>query len=58
VVLDLLILGSEIGGVAVALQLVSGISFRYWAIPVGFPGRVLLWLRTVDFVEKAVSSRG
>ena len=38
--LALLTLAAEIGGVALALQLIPGISFRVWAMPVG----ILIWL--------------
>src|SRR5689334_23980703 len=33
VALNLLVLASEIGGIAMALQLATGISFRLWAVP-------------------------
>src|ERR1043165_9128845 len=39
-VIDLLVLASEIGGACLGLQLLSGIPFFYWAIPVAF----LVWL--------------
>src|SRR5437867_264614 len=35
-VLNVLVLGSELGGLSMAMQLISGISFRYWALPVAF----------------------
>lgn len=36
VVLDLLLLAAEIGGVSIALQLATGIALRRWVIPVAF----------------------
>jgi Mn2+/Fe2+ NRAMP family transporter len=57
-VLDVLILGSEIGGASVALQLGSGMSFQWWAIPVGFLAWLLIWTRSFGFIEKAVSFAG
>ena len=38
-----LVLASEIGGVSLALQMATGISFRWWAMPVAFAGWFLLW---------------
>src|SRR5262249_7557807 len=32
-VLNLLVLSSEVGGVAMAMELSTGVSFRWWAIP-------------------------
>ena len=40
VLLHVLTLTAEIGGISFALQLVSGVSFAAWAIPVG----ALIWL--------------
>jgi NRAMP (natural resistance-associated macrophage protein)-like metal ion transporter len=57
-VLDVLILGSEIGGASVALQLASGLSFQWWAIPVGLLVWLLIWTRSFGFIEKAVSFAG
>ncbi|HSU31281.1 MAG TPA: divalent metal cation transporter [Bryobacteraceae bacterium] len=57
-VLDVLILGSEIGGASVALQLASGVSFQWWAIPVGVVAWLLIWTRSFGFIEKAVSFAG
>src|SRR5947209_14078478 len=57
-VLDLLILGSEIGGASVALQLESGIAFQWWAIPVGLLCWLLIWTRSFGFIERAVSFAG
>src|SRR5437867_13183820 len=34
IIIDLLVLASEIGGASLALQLVTGISIRIWAIPI------------------------
>src|ERR1043166_7116704 len=33
-IIDFLVLASEIGGVCLGLQLLTGISFPYWALPV------------------------
>jgi Mn2+/Fe2+ NRAMP family transporter len=53
-----LVLASEIGGVALALQMLSGISFRWWALPVGLLAWLLLWKGTFGLIEKGVSLLG
>src|SRR2546430_11161927 len=40
VLVNLLVLASEIGGASVALELATGIGYQWWALPVAF----LLWL--------------
>ena len=57
-VVSFLVLAAELGGVAIALQLVSGVSYRWWAIPVGFVVWVLLWRGTFGLIEKGVSVLG
>src|SRR4051812_28353660 len=39
-IIDFLVLASEIGGVCLGLQLLTGIHFSLWALPVAF----LIWL--------------
>ena len=58
VVLHFLTLGAEIGGVAFALQLVTGISFQLWAIPVGILMWLFLWRATFDAIEYSTSTLG
>jgi Mn2+/Fe2+ NRAMP family transporter len=58
VIINLLVLAAEIGGMSLALQLVTGISFRWWAIPVGFLTWLLLWKGTFGLIEKGVSLLG
>ncbi len=58
VLINLLVLAAEIGGMSLALQLVTGISFRWWAIPVGFLTWLLLWKGTFGLIEKGVSLLG
>ncbi len=54
----LLVLAAEIGGVAVALQLTTGIAFQWWALPVGFAVWLLLWKATFGLIENGVSLLG
>ncbi|HEX8246124.1 MAG TPA: divalent metal cation transporter, partial [Longimicrobium sp.] len=57
-VVDVLILASEIGGVCLALQLVTGVSYRLWALPVGLFAWLLLWKGTFGVLEKGVALLG
>ncbi|HET8612203.1 MAG TPA: divalent metal cation transporter [Sphingomonas sp.] len=57
-VVDFLVLGAEIGGVCIALQLLTGISFQWWAIPVAFAVWLTAWLGTFDFIENGVALLG
>jgi Mn2+/Fe2+ NRAMP family transporter len=56
--LHLLTLAAEIGGVALALQLITGISFRIWAIPVGILIWLFLWRASFDAIEYSTASLG
>ncbi|RWC26401.1 MAG: divalent metal cation transporter [Mesorhizobium sp.] len=55
---NLLVLSAEIGGVAIAAELATGISFRWWALPVAFLAWLLLWKGTFGLIEKGVSMLG
>jgi Mn2+/Fe2+ NRAMP family transporter len=58
IVVDLLVLAAEIGGVSLALQLVTGVSFRWWALPVAFALWALLWKGTFKIIENGTSFLG
>jgi len=55
---SLLTLGAELGGVAAALELATGISIPIWAIPVTFFSWALLWKTTFSVIENGVSMLG
>lgn len=55
---NLLVLASEVGGVCVALELVTGIGFQFWAIPVAVALWLLLWVATFDVVEEGTALLG
>ena len=57
-IIDFLVLASEIGGVCLGLQLLTGIAFFYWALPVAFAIWVLLWRGTFGLIEYGVSILG
>ena len=55
---SLLVLASEIGGICVALELLTGIGFQFWAIPVAAAVWLLLWVATFDVVEEGTALIG
>ena len=57
-IVDWLVLAAEIGGVASALQLVTGISSQVWAAPVAFAMWLVLWLGTFGFIENGIAVVG
>src|SRR5689334_24632537 len=50
IVVDYLVLAAEIGGVCIALQLLTGISFQWYALPVTFAIWILLWKGTFGII--------
>ncbi|MCA1582262.1 MAG: divalent metal cation transporter [Acidobacteria bacterium] len=58
ILLDVLVLSAEIGGACVALQLLTGVSFRWFALPVGLAVWALLWYGTFSVIENGVSALG
>ena len=58
VCVDLLVLAAEMGGVAVALHLVTGIDFRWFMPIVAFALWLIIWVGTFDLLENGVSLLG
>jgi Mn2+/Fe2+ NRAMP family transporter len=58
ILIDLLVLASEIGGASLALELATGISIRVWAIPIAFLIWILLWKGTFGSIENGVAILG
>jgi len=58
ITIDFLVLASEIGGVCIALQLVTGISFQWWALPVAFTIWLIIWKGKFDVIENGVAFLG
>jgi Mn2+/Fe2+ NRAMP family transporter len=56
--LDVIVLAAEIGGVAIALQLLTGVGFPWWSVPVAVGVWLLLWRGTFDTVENGVALLG
>lgn len=57
-IVDLLVLAAEIGGVAIALHLVTGIDYRWFVPFVAFALWVLIWLGTFSIVQNGASLLG
>lgn len=57
-ILNLLVLASEVAGICMALELFSGVSFRWWAVPVATGAWLLLWLAGFGTIEKSLSLLG
>lgn len=55
---SLLVLGAEMGGVAAALEMATGIKLPIWAIPVALVSWGLLWRATFSIIENGVSLLG
>jgi Mn2+/Fe2+ NRAMP family transporter len=58
VIVDFFILSAEIGGMCIALQFVTGIAFRWWALPVGFFVWFVIWIGSFGYIEKATAFLG
>lgn len=56
--LDFLLLTAEIGGTGIALQLVTGIDFRWWILPIGALACTLLWLGNFTVIEDGLGLLG
>jgi Mn2+/Fe2+ NRAMP family transporter len=53
-----LVLASEIGGVAIALRMATGIGLPWWALPVALVAWLLLWRGTFGVVEQGTALLG
>ena len=53
-----LVLVAELGGVALAVELGTGVGIPWWALPVAFIAWLALWKGKLDFVEDAPSLLG
>jgi Mn2+/Fe2+ NRAMP family transporter len=58
VLVSLFTLVAEVGGICIALQLATGISLQWWALPVIGVIWALLWRGNFSFIENGVSMLG
>ncbi|MFL6229272.1 MAG: NRAMP family divalent metal transporter [Pyrinomonadaceae bacterium] len=54
----LLVLGAEIGGVCVSLEMATGVGFQWWAVPVAFVMWLIIWKGTFSFIEDGTAILG
>lgn len=57
-IVHILALASQIGGISLALELVTGVSFRWWALPVAVVLWAALWYATFSKIEKTTALLG
>ena len=55
---SLLVLAAEIGGVCIALELATGITFQWWTVPAALLIWLVMWKGTFGIIEKGVSMLG
>jgi Mn2+/Fe2+ NRAMP family transporter len=53
-----LVLVAELGGISFALQILTGIGFPWWALPVSFSVWLLMWKGTFSLIENGASLLG
>jgi Mn2+/Fe2+ NRAMP family transporter len=58
IVVNLLVIAAEIGGVSLALKFLTGIDVRWWAIPVTILIWLTIWAGTLNLIENATSVLG
>src|SRR5215210_2061172 len=58
VLVAFMVLVAELGGIGLSLQILTGIAFPWWAIPVSFVVWLLMWKGTFDLIENGVSLLG
>jgi Mn2+/Fe2+ NRAMP family transporter len=58
VLVAFLVLVAELGGIGLSLQILTGIGFPWWAIPVSFIVWLLMWKGTFSLIENGASLLG
>ena len=53
-----MVLVAELGGIGLSLQILTGIGFPWWAIPVSFVVWLLMWKGTFSLIENGASLLG
>jgi Mn2+/Fe2+ NRAMP family transporter len=57
-VTDVVVLSAEIGGICVAIHLLTGVGVPWWALPAGAAVWLVLWRGTFGIVENGVACLG
>ncbi|HST06783.1 MAG TPA: divalent metal cation transporter [Gemmatimonadaceae bacterium] len=58
VIVSFLVLVAELGGIGLSLQILTGIGFPWWAIPVSVAVWLLMWKGTFSLIENGASLLG
>jgi len=58
VLVAFMVLVAELGGIGLSIQILTGIGFPWWAIPVSFAVWLLMWKGTFGLIENGVSLFG
>ncbi len=58
VLVAFLVLVAELGGIGLSLQIITGLGFPWWAIPVSFIVWILMWKGTFSLIENGASLLG
>jgi Mn2+/Fe2+ NRAMP family transporter len=58
VLVAFLVLVAELGGIGLSLQILTGIGFPWWSIPVSFVVWALMWRGTFSLIENGASVLG
>jgi len=58
VLVAFMVLVAELGGIGLSLQILTGLGFPWWAVPVSFVVWLLMWKGTFDLIENGVSLLG
>jgi NRAMP (natural resistance-associated macrophage protein)-like metal ion transporter len=56
--IDVLLLAAEIGGAAIAVRLLTGVSFLWWILPLGLAVWLVLWLCGFSVIEYGLGLLG
>jgi NRAMP (natural resistance-associated macrophage protein)-like metal ion transporter len=54
----LMVLAAEMGGVCIAVELLTGVGYQWWAVPVALLVWGILWFGNFSFIEKGASILG
>jgi Mn2+/Fe2+ NRAMP family transporter len=55
---DVLLLAAELGGVGIALRLLTGVGFQWWILPVAAVAWLILWLGNFTAIEDGLGLLG
>jgi Mn2+/Fe2+ NRAMP family transporter len=56
--LDLLLLAAELGGVGIAMKLVTGVGYQWWIVPIGIAIWTVLWTCGFGIIEYGIGLLG